>query len=177
MNGRAYSEYLGKMVARLEARSWRKCLDKGRCGRGYISRHSLQPDYCAIRSAMQATGKASGPDHAHQRRVGTPTGRMTARPTTKQAMKERLKSQPHGVQDAERPRLRGHYRRVQTRPQTRVLLVHCRPNHLQTNISPWGQTTLGSCHCRYTDANLSKKIAKESPVRHTKSVQLLAACP
>ena len=86
---------------------------QGSVRRGYISRHSLQPDYRAIPPAMQATGKASGPGPAHYRRVGAPTGRMTARPKSKQRKMvcaiegwclivcKRLKGQPHGVQDAE----------------------------------------------------------------------------
>ena len=70
---------------------------------------------------MLATGKASGPGHAHYRRVGALTGWMTARQTNKQARKtvsplmagvfifrERLKSHPNGIQDPERPRVRGH---------------------------------------------------------------------
>ena len=88
-----------------------------------------------------------------------------------------LESQPHGVQRAERPRLRSPYPRAQHRHQTRVLFVHCHPNHFHNFISPWGQNTLGVCRCRYYDAKLSTKIAKWGPVRHIKSVQLLVACP
>ena len=95
----------------LEASSLRKCLSKGRCSRGQISRHSSRLDYYANPSAMQATGKASGPGQAHNQEVGAPTGRMTARPTTKQARKnvfavdgrcriisENLESRPHCIQ-------------------------------------------------------------------------------
>ena len=127
----------------------RKCLSKGRCSRGQISRHSSRLDYYANPSAMQATGKASGPGHAHYRRIGPPTGQMSARPTTKQArrktiavngryliIRKSLESQRHGIQRAERPRIRSPYPRVQRRHQTRVLLIHCHPNHFRTILVP-----------------------------------------
>ena len=113
-------QILQHSVTRLGSSNWNKCQANGRCSRGLIWRHSRQPDYCAIPSAMQATGKASCPGHAHYRRAGAPTRRITARRTKKAGknkivvngrcltLRESLKSQPHGVQRAERPQLRSH---------------------------------------------------------------------
>ena len=62
-----------------------------------------------------------------------------------------------------------YYSRASEKPTT------WRPNHLQNNIGPWGQNTLGTCRCRYNDAKFSTKIAKGGPVRHTKS-KCAASC-
>ena len=119
-----------------------------------------------IPSSMQATRKAPGPGCAHYLQAGAPTGRMAAHPTEKQAKKtlfavddwylivcKRLKGQPHGVPSTERPRLRRHYGYgVGIKPTS---------NHSQDYLSPWGQTTLGTCLCRHYHEQISTQVKKK----------------
>ena len=84
---------------------------------------------------MQATAKASDPGLAHYRRVGAPTGRMTARPHEEVSKEKKsplmadvflfsweLKGQPQGVQSTEMRRLRSLYLRVECWHQTACYL-------------------------------------------------------
>ena len=127
----------------LGASSWKRCQATGRSSQEWACARSSQADYCATPSAKQATGEASGPGRDHYWRAGAPTGRMTAHPSKEQAKKvfavdgrclvirERLESQPHGVQSTKRPRHRSQNSRIQRGHQAWELLVHCHRNNLQ----------------------------------------------
>ena len=109
-------------------------------------------------------------------RDGAPTERMTARPTTKQARKnkivvndrcliicESLKGQPHGIQGAEKPRLRSHYPRVQRRHQTWVLIFHCYRTTSKTISIPGAKTRSVPVAADTTTRNSRLKSQKEVP--------------
>ena len=139
----------------------------------------------SIPSFTNTTGAALGPGCAHDRRAGSPTGRMTALPSKKQAEKKHFavdgrclimrlvtKSPPYSIQRGVWSRVHCLRTRVRRWHKSRKLLIRRHPNHLQHHIRPRRQNTLTPCSGRHKYAKLPTEIRKRRAVTHSKSMQL-----